>query len=125
MEDYQIWDSEYRFMCIVWANAPVGTGKLEELCAAELGWKKSTTYNAIRKMCEKGLIQNENALVTVLVQKERVQTAESGAFVARTFGGSLPQFLAAFLSGRALSETEAEEIKALIDAHRQKEGGAS
>lgn len=125
MEDYQIWDSEYRFMCIVWANAPVGSGKLVELCAAELGWKKSTTYNAIRKMCEKGLIQNENALVTVLVQKERVQTAESGAFVARTFGGSLPQFLAAFLSGRALSETEAEEIKTLIDAHRQKEGGAS
>lgn len=124
MEDYQIWDSEYRFMCIVWANAPVGSGKLVELCAAELGWKKSTTYNAIRKMCEKGLIQNENACVSALVPKERVQTAESGAFVARTFAGSLPQFLAAFLSGRALSEQEAEELKALIDAHREKEGGA-
>ena len=124
MEDYQIWDSEYRFMCIVWANAPVGSGKLVELCAAELGWKKSTTYNAIRKMCEKGLIQNENACLSVLVPKERVQTAESGAFVARTFAGSLPQFLAAFLSGHALSEQEAEELKALIDAHREKEGGA-
>ena len=124
MVDYQIWDSEYRFMCIVWANAPIGSGKLVELCAAELGWKKSTTYNAIRKMCEKGLIQNENACVSVLVPKERVQTAESGAFVARTFAGSLPQFLAAFLSGHALSEQEAEELKALIDAHREKEGGA-
>ena len=118
MEEYRIWDSEYRFMCIVWANAPVGSGKLVALCAEELGWKKSTTYNAIRKMCEKGLIKNENACVTVLVPKERVQTEESGAFVARTFGGSLPQFLAAFLSGRALSQQEAEELKALIDAHR-------
>ena len=53
MAEYQIWDSEYRFMCIVWENAPIGSGKLVELCAAELGWKKSTTYNAIRKMCEK------------------------------------------------------------------------
>ncbi len=123
MEEYRIWDSEYRFMCIVWENAPVGSGKLVALCAEKLGWKKSTTYNAIRKMCEKGLIKNENACVTVLVPKERVQTEESGAFVARTFGGSLPQFLAAFLSGRALSQQEAEELKALIDAHREKEGG--
>ena len=69
MAEYQIWDSEYRFMCIVWENAPIGSGKLVELCAAELGWKKSTTYNAIRKMCEKGLIRNEEALVTVLVPR--------------------------------------------------------
>lgn len=121
MAEYQIWDSEYRFMCIVWENAPIGSGKLVELCAAELGWKKSTTYNAIRKMCEKGLIRNEEALVTVLVPKERVQTEESGAFIARTFAGSLPQFLTSFLSGRALSAEEAEELKSLIDAHRKKE----
>ncbi len=122
MSQYQIWDSEYRFMRIVWEHAPVGSGRLAELCAAELGWKKSTTYNAIRKMCEKGLIQNESAVVSVRVPKERVQTAESDAFIERTFAGSLPQFLAAFLSGRALAEKEADELKALIDAHR--EGGA-
>ena len=119
MAEYQIWDSEYRFMCIVWENAPIGSGKLVELCAAELGWKKSTTYNAIRKMCEKGLIRNEEALVTVLVPKERVQTEESGAFIARTFAASDN-----ILNGDKvffLSAEEAEELKSLIDAHRKKE----
>ena len=123
MEEWKLYDAEYRLMEIVWEKEPLSSTELYKACLPRLGWKKSTTYNAIRKMCEKGLIKNENACVTVLVPKERVQTEESGAFVARTFGGSLPQFLAAFLSGRALSQQEAEELKALIDAHREKEGG--
>ena len=121
MQTYEIWDSEYRFMTIVWDNAPIGSGALCTLCLQQLGWKKSTVYNAIRKMCEKGLIQNENATVRVLVPREQVQREESDAFLRRTFSGSLPGFLNAFLSGRALSEKEAEELKKLIDAHR-KEG---
>lgn len=120
MDTLNIWDSDYRFMTIVWEHVPVGSGELVKLCREKLGWKKSTTYNAIRRMCEKGLIRNEDAVVSVVVPKEQVQMMESDAFLSRTFDGSLPQFLTAFLSGRALSSEEADEIKRLIDAHKEK-----
>ena len=111
-------DSDYRFMTIVWENAPVNSGQLVKLCSQILGWKKSTTYTTIRKLVEKGYISNENATVSVLIEKGRVQADESEYFVKRTFDGSLPQFLAAFLGGKKISEKEAEKIKALIDEHR-------
>ncbi len=111
-------DSDYRFMTIVWENAPVNSGQLVKLCSQILGWKKSTTYTTIRKLVEKGYISNENATVSVLIEKSRVQADESEYFVKRTFDGSLPQFLAAFLGGKKISEKEAEKIKALIDEHR-------
>ena len=119
MDKIDIWDSDYRFMQIVWAHAPVASGDLVTLCREQLGWKKSTTYNAIRRMCEKGLILNEKAIVTVLIPQELVQMQESEAFLERTFEGSLPRFVAAFLSGKAISDREAEEIRRLIDAHQE------
>lgn len=119
MSDLTLWDSEYKFMCVVWENAPVNSGRLVELCKDKLGWKKSTTYNAIRKMCEKELIQNENAVVSVLVPKEKVQANESESFVERTFEGSLPSFLAAFLGGKTISESEASFLTALINSHKE------
>lgn len=118
MEYLKICDSDYRFMLIVWEYAPINSGELVKLCNQILGWKKSTTYTTIRKMCEKGYIMNENATVSVLIEKNRVQADESEYFVERTFGGSLPQFLTAFLQGKKISEKEAEKIKALIDEHR-------
>ena len=108
MEKIDIWDSDYRFMLIVWEYAPVSSGRLVELSLAQLGWKKSTTYNAIRRMCEKGLVQNENATVSVIIPKEQVQAQESRAFLNRTFSGSLPQFLATFLNGKSITTQEAE-----------------
>jgi predicted transcriptional regulator len=121
MKTYQLCDSEYRFMQVVWDAAPVSSGRLVELCGEQLGWKKSTTYTVLKKLCGKGLLQNENAVVTVLAPREAVAAAEAGAFVNRTFGGSLPGFVAAFLGSRTLSEREAAELKRLIDAHREAE----
>ena len=119
MDSLKLCDSDYRFMCVVWDNAPVNSGLLVELCSEALGWKKSTTYTTVKKLCSKGYIKNENAVVSVLVTKEQVQAEESGGFVERDFGGSLPGFIAAFLGGRKISEKEAEEIKRLIDEHRE------
>ena len=119
MDKIDIWESDYRFMLIVWEQAPVSSGRLVELSLERLGWKKSTTYNAIRRMCEKGLIKNENAIVSVVVPKEQVQAQESHDFLERTFSGSLPQFLATFLNGKSITSQEADEIKHLIDAHRE------
>ena len=119
MEEIRLCDSEYRFLQVVWAAAPVPSGQLAELCRQQLGWKKSTVYTVLKKMCEKGLLRNENAVVTVLVPRERVTAAEAEQFVDRTFGGSLPGFLAAFMSGKKLTAREAEEVKRLIDQYRE------
>lgn len=119
MEDLRLCDSEYRFMTIVWEHAPIGSGKLVELCREQLGWKKSTTYTVIKKLCERGFIRNENALVTVLVEKEKCQAVESDYFLERTFGGSLPGFLAAFLGDKKLKPEEAEELKRMIDSYKE------
>lgn len=118
-----IWDSDYRFMLIIWEKAPVSSGRLVELAGVELGWKKSTTYNAIRRLCEKGLIKNEQATVSVLIPKEQVQTQESQKFLERTFSGSLPEFIASFLSGKSISSEEADELKHLIDVYKEKSHG--
>lgn len=119
MEYLKLCDSDYRFMMVVWEHAPVNSGVLVKLCSETLGWKKSTTYTAIKKLCEKGYIKNEDAMVSVLIGKERVQTEESEYFVERTFGGSLPQFLTAFLGGKKISAQEARKIKELIDRHSE------
>lgn len=111
-------DSDYHFMSIVWDSAPVNSGELVKLCEEKLGWKKSTTYTVIRKMQEKGYIDNQNAIVTVLIPRERAQAEESEYFVERTFGGSLPNFVAAFLGGKKISEEEARLLKQMIDEHR-------
>lgn len=116
-KDLKLCDSDYKFMTIVWEYAPVNSGELVTLCNEQLGWKKSTTYTVIKKLAERGFIKNENAVVSVLVEKEACQAVESDYFVERTFGGSLPGFLAAFLNSRKLSEAEAEEIKKMIDEH--------
>ena len=110
-------DSEYRFMQIVWDHAPLGSGKLVELCLQHLGWKKSTTYTTLKKLCDKGYLQNEQAVVSVLISKEQAHTQESDYFVNRTFGGSLPQFLTAFLGEKKLSRSEVLELKKMIEEH--------
>jgi predicted transcriptional regulator len=104
-------------MCVVWEHAPVNSGDLVKLCNETLGWKKSTTYTTIKKLSEKGYIKNEDAIVSVIIEKERVQADESNYFVDRTFEGSLPGFLTAFLGGKKLSSYEADEIRKLIDEY--------
>ena len=119
MEQYHLCDSEYRFMQVVWASAPVGSGRLVELCWEQLGWKKSTTYTVLKRLCGRGLLRNENSTVTVLAPREAVTAEAAGEFVDEAGGGSRPGLVAAFVSGRRLSAQEAEERKRLIDAHKE------
>lgn len=120
MEYLKLCDSDYRFMTIVWDNAPVSSGALVKLCNEQLGWKKSTTYTTIKKLAQKGYLINENAVVSVIIPRERVQRDESNYFVERTFDGSLPGFLTAFLGGKKISKKEAEKIKQIIDDYSEK-----
>ena len=119
MEEFKFCNSDYRSMTIVWDYAPVGSGELVRLCQEKLGWKKSTTYTEIKRLSGKGILKNEKAVVTPLVTREEVQARESDAFIERTFSGSLPGFLTAFLGGKRLSAREAEELKKLIDHYQE------
>ena len=119
MDETRLGAVEARFADIIWQNAPLSSGELVRICAQQLEWKKSTTYTVLKKLCEKGLLQNENSLVTVLAPRETVDNQAAEDFVEKAFGGSLPGFLAAFMGSRRLTEQEAEELKRLIDAHKE------
>jgi len=119
MSDYKLTQSEARFADLIWKHEPLGSGELVKLCEKEMGWKKSTTYTVLKKLCEKGIFRNENAIVTSLVTKDEYYAKQSIRFVEDTFGGSLPKFLTAFIGGRKLSKHQAEELKRLIDEHKE------
>ena len=119
MDNLRLAEGEYRFACIVWENEPLPSGRLVELCARQLGWKKSTTYTVLKKLVDRGVLRNENAVVTAAVPKDEVLREESRAVVDRAFEGSLPSFLTHFMGGRTLSGAEADELKAIIDRYRE------
>ncbi|WP_141502493.1 BlaI/MecI/CopY family transcriptional regulator [Paenibacillus luteus] len=119
MSNLKLCESDYRFMLVVWESEPVASGRLVALCSDKLGWKKPTTYTVLRKMCEKGLLKNEDTIVSSIIPKEQIQAYESEHFIERTFEGSLPQFLVSFFGNKGLSTKEAEELKRLIDEHKE------
>ena len=120
MEERKLGPVELRFAELIWENAPISSGELVKLCARELEWKKSTTYTVLKKLCEQGLFQNQGGTVTVLVSRQDYQARQSKQFVADTFSGSLPAFLAAFAQGAPLSQKDIADIRALIDRFEQK-----
>jgi predicted transcriptional regulator len=115
VEELKLFNAEYRFMDIIWELEPINSTELTKICMQSLGWKKSTTYTMIRKLSERGILQNEEATVTALVKREQVQKYESEALLEKAFDGSLPAFLAAFLQDKKLSKQEAEEIEKMIE----------
>ena len=117
----QIFESEYRFCLILWEHEPVNSTRLVHLCQEQLGWSKATTYTVIRRLSQRGVVKNENAVVTSLVTKEQVQQSQIDQLVDKTFEGSLPAFVAAFTAQKGLSAQEAEEIQQMIDKFRKEE----
>ena len=118
MDDYRLGAIETHFAEIIWKNEPVTSGELVRICEAELKWKKSTTYTVLKKLCNRGLFVNDNGIVTSLVSKDELYSRQSEQFVRETFGGSLPQFIAAFTRDRKLSESEVDELTRLINKAR-------
>ena len=110
----KIFESEYRFCLILWENEPISSGKLSELCKEKLGWSKTTTYTVIKRLQERGVVKNENTIVTSLISKEEAQVAELEELVEKRFEGSLPAFIAAFARSKKLSADEVEEIRRII-----------
>ena len=121
MSTPKVFESEYRFCLILWENEPIKSSELVSLCKEKLGWKPTTTYTVIKRLSERGVVKNENTIVSSLVSKDEIQEAEIDEMVEKTFEGSVPAFLAAFTKKRNLSEKEIAEIRKLIDGF-EKEG---
>ena len=119
METPKIFESEYRFCLILWENEPVGSTELVKLCKDQLGWSKATTYTVIRRLAERGIVKNENAVVTALISKEEAQASRLNEMVEETFEGSMPAFIAAFSRSKKLSRREVDQLKALIDSYEE------
>lgn len=115
---------EARFADLIWSHEPLSSGELVRLCADTLGWKKSTTYTVLKKLCCRGIFQNADGTVTSLVSREDFYAAQSATFVRETFDGSLPAFIAAFAHSRPLSAREIAEIREMIDAFGPGDGSS-
>lgn len=121
MDTPKIFESEYRFCEILWEYEPINSTELVKLCREKLGWTKATTYTVIRRLCQRGIVKNENAVVTALVSKEQAQEAQIDELVESRFHGSLPAFIAAFSRREKLGEEEIQELEKMIRNHRKGE----
>ena len=113
--EVKIFDAEFRFMCIVWEKEPIASPELVKLCFEDFGWKKSTTYSVIKRLCERGALKNEKTIVSSLVSRLQVQKYESEQILEKTFENSLPSFITAFLQDKKLTPDEADQIKQMIE----------
>jgi len=121
MEIPKVFESEYRFCLILWEHQPVKSSELVSLCKEQLGWKPTTTYTVIKRLSERGVLKNENTVVTALVSKEEVQASQIDEMVEKTFEGSLPAFVAAFTKYRNISNEEIDAVQEMIDRFRRGE----
>ena len=114
METPKIFESEYRFCLILWEHEPINSTQLAKLCKEQLGWSRPTTYTVIRRLSERGVLKNENTIVSTLVTKEQVQQAEMEEMMERTFEGSVPAFIAAFANSKKLTKEDLSQLEELI-----------
>ena len=115
MAEYKLGEIEMKFAELIWSNEPISSGELASLSLEKLKWKRTTTYTVLKRLCDKGIFKNEKGVVTSLVSKQLFQAKQSEEFVEGTFGGSLPNFVAAFVSQKKLSKDEIEELKRIIE----------
>ena len=121
MNTPKVFESEYRFCLIMWEHEPVKTTELVMLCQEQLGWKPTTTYTVIKRLSERGILENNDKIISSLVSKDEVQAAELNEMVEKTFEGSLPAFVAAFTKHTKLSNNEVDALQQMIDRYRKGE----
>lgn len=119
MPEYKLAEAEEKFADIIWDNEPIGSMELVKLSEENLGWKKSTTYTVLKKLCNRGIFKNDSATVTSLMTKEEFYGGKSRRFVEEAFDGSLPKFITAFIGKSKLTDEEIEEMKSLIESYRE------
>ncbi len=118
MPEIKLGEIESRFADIIWTNEPLSSGRLAELAEKELGWKESTSYTILKRLCQRGLFQNVKRTVTSLISREEFYAMQSEKFVDDTFDGSLPAFLTAFGKRKKYTDEEVEKMKQILDSMR-------
>ena len=119
MSDLRMGPAETQFAEIIWENEPIASGALSKKAEELLHWKKTTSFTVLKRLCERGIFQNQNGTVTSLISREEFFARHSEAYVRETFGGSLPAFLAAFSTRKKLTDKEIDEMKDLIEKMRR------
>ncbi|MBD5543901.1 MAG: BlaI/MecI/CopY family transcriptional regulator [Lachnospiraceae bacterium] len=119
MEQYKLGEMEQRFAEMIWENAPIASGQLAKLCEAAFGWKRTTSYTMLKRLCDRSIFSNENGVVMVIMSKEEFQAAQGEQFINEHFEGSLPQFLLAFSRRKKLGEREITELKKMIEEYEE------
>lgn len=117
MKKYHLAETETKFAELIWENEPIPSPQLVTLCDQKFNWKKSTTYTVLKKLCDKGIFQNQNAVVTSLISRETFYSEQSRQYVEETFQGSLPRFLTAFFNEKRLSPEETAALKKYIEEY--------
>ena len=120
MDEIRLGAVESRFADIIWAREPLTTKELVDVCAKELSWKRTTTYTVLKKLCDRGIFETTNSIVSAKMTREEFYAIQSEKFVEETFDGSLPVFLAAFTKRKKLTHEEAEELRRMIDEYEEK-----
>ena len=118
MSDFRMGAGELRFADLIWENEPISSGELAKLALEHIGWKKTTAYTVLKRLCDRGLFSNDGGTVTSVMNRETYYACHSQRYVEETFQGSLPAFLAAFGSRKKLSPEEIEQLQKLIDDMR-------
>ncbi|HIT31238.1 MAG TPA: BlaI/MecI/CopY family transcriptional regulator [Candidatus Enterenecus stercoripullorum] len=118
MAEWRMGLIESRFADLIWSNEPLTSTQLVKLAGEALGWKKSTTYTVLKRLCQRGIFQNQNGTVTSLLSRQEFQARQSEEFIADSFGGSLPAFLTSFTTRKKLSQEEIVQLQELIDRSR-------
>ena len=121
MSDMRLGVVESQFADIIWENEPLSSGELVKICNERLGWKKSTTYTVLKKLCERGIFQNQDGKVSSLISKQEFYAVQSEQFVEDTFAGSLPAFIAAFTKHQKISDAQIDAVQQMIDRYRKGE----
>lgn len=119
MELYKLGEMEQKFAELIWERAPIGSGELAKLCDSAFGWKRTTAYTMLKRLCDRGIFENQNGTVVVIQSREEFQGAQGEQFINETFNGSLPQFLTAFTRRKKLSKTEVAELRKLIEEYEE------
>ncbi len=119
MIDFQPGTIEAKFADIIWENEPVSSAELAKKSEEIFKWKKTTTYTVLKRLCDKGIFQNNKGTVTSLISRQDVYAVQSEKFVEQTFNGSLPAFFAAFSKRKKLSAAEVAELRKMIDEYEE------
>ena len=123
MEQFKLGEMEQRFADLIWAQAPIQQGQLARLCEEAFGWKRTTSYTMLKRLCDRQIFRNSNGIVEMLMTKEEFQASQGEAFIKEHFNGSLPQFLTAFTKKNKLDRQEIAELKKIIEEYE--EGGCT